>query len=84
MKALAEYRKIHNLSQVGLANALKQAGIKVSPASIAMYETGQRMPPLEKAQAIARFFKVSTDDIFFGPVAHAERANSNKHTGTDG
>ena len=66
-----------------LSYAPKKAGIVVSPASIAMYETGQRTPPLEKAQAIARFFRVSTDDIFFGPSAHSERAYSNKPTGTD-
>lgn len=67
MKPLAEYRKNKELSQIELSNELNRAGIKVGPASIAMYETGQRKPPLEKARAIAKFFGVSTDDIEFGP-----------------
>lgn len=76
MKTLAEYRKAKNLSQVELAAALKKEHLRISPASIAMYETGRRTPPLEKAQAIARFFGVATDDIFFGPCAHKERATT--------
>ena len=64
MKTLAEYRNERNLSQVELSIAFKRESINVSPASIAMYEIGRRTPSLEKAQAIARFFGVGTDDIF--------------------
>lgn len=67
MKPLAEYRKNKKMSQMQLSKELNEAGIMVSPASIAMYETGQRTPPLDKARAIAHFFGVSTDDIEFGP-----------------
>jgi len=66
VKPLAEYRKNKKMSQEQLSKALKEAGINVSPASIAMYETGQRTPPLNKARAIAHFFGISTDDIEFG------------------
>ncbi len=82
MKSLVQYRKEHVLSQAELSLALKRVGISVGSASIAMYEIGQRTPPLEKAQAIARFFGVGTDDIFFGPDAHLERAP--EPTGTCG
>lgn len=74
MKTLTEYRKDRNLSQSELSTALKKRGIIASPASIAMYEIGHRTPALEKAQKIAKFFGVGTDDIFFGPLAHLERA----------
>ncbi|HBC93681.1 MAG TPA: transcriptional regulator [Pelotomaculum sp.] len=85
MKTLAEYRKALNFSQAELAIELNKRHICVSSASIAMYETGHRTPPLEKAQAIARFFGVATDDIFFGPIAHLERAEpAAEPTGTDG
>lgn len=84
MKSLAEYRKALELSQVELSIAFKKEYINVSPASIAMYEVGRRTPPLEKAQAIARFFGVGTDDIFFGIHAHLEKAEgAQTSTGTD-
>jgi len=66
VKLFSEYRKDKNLSQAQLSQELINAGIKVSPASVAMYETGQRTPSLNKARAIAQFFGVSTDDIRFG------------------
>lgn len=67
MKLLSEYRKDKNLSQAQLSQELISKGIKVSPASVAMYETGQRTPSLNKARAIAQYFGASTDDIKFGP-----------------
>lgn len=82
MKSLTTYRKDRFLSQEALSNELSNFGIKVSPASIAMYETGQRTPPLYKAQAIAKFFGVGLDDIYFGKKAHDERALLTP-TGTD-
>lgn len=83
MKALSEYRKARNLSQTELAQELRSVGVNVSSASIAMYELGHRTPPLEKAQNIAKYFGVSTDDIFFGRHAHLERAEALNPTGTD-
>lgn len=82
MRTLAQYRQDKNLTQIELSEALRLKGVIVSPASIAMYEVGKRTPPLEKAQAIARFFGIATDDIFFGSVAHLERAQT--PTGTTG
>ena len=82
MKTLSEYRKDHGLSQARLAESLRKMGIMISPTSIAMYEIGQRTPPLKKAQAIAQFFGVLTDDIFFGPSAH--RKGASVTTGTEG
>ncbi len=70
MKTLAELRKKAGLSQAELAIELD-----ISSSSIAMYEIGARTPPLKKAQRIARFFGVQTDDIFFGPSAHDVRAS---------
>ena len=61
----AKYRKIYNLSRSGLSSSLRTADIIVSPARILMYETGQRTPPLEKAQTIARL--VLADDIIYRP-----------------
>ena len=82
MKTLAEYRNERSLSQAELSIALHNNGVIVGPASIAMYETGRRTPTLEKAQSIARFFGVGTDDIFFGPRAHLERADDGGTTPT--
>lgn len=74
MKSLAAYRKDKKLSQEALSTELSSFGVKVSPASIAMYELGQRTPPLNKAKAIAQYFGVGLDDIFFGKIAHEEKA----------
>lgn len=61
MKNLAEYRKDRNMTQRELSEI---TGIPFS--SIAMYETGKRIPSLTRARKIADFFKVSTDEISFG------------------
>ncbi len=74
MKLFSEYRKDKKLSQAQLSQELIKAGIRVSPTSVAMYETGQRTPSLNKARAIAQYFGVSTDDIKFGPETTAKLA----------
>lgn len=66
MKPLALYRRERDLSQCQLSKEISSTGTKISPASIAMYETGKRQPPPAKARAIAHFFGVSTDDIEYG------------------
>jgi putative transcriptional regulator len=65
MKSLATYRKESGLTQLELSEAI---GIPLS--SIAMYETGQRMPSLARARKFAKFFNVSMDNIFFGKEYH--------------
>ncbi|MGJ0846908.1 putative transcriptional regulator [Tissierella praeacuta DSM 18095] len=70
MKTLGEYRKDKNMTQIELHKA---TGIPLS--SIAMYETGERTPSLARARKIAKFFNVSTDEIFFGLQVHNKRAN---------
>ncbi|SFG07106.1 DNA-binding transcriptional regulator, XRE-family HTH domain [Desulfotomaculum arcticum] len=64
---LAELRKQHEpaLTQRELA-----ARLNIPASTIGMYEIGKRVPGLPNARAIARFFGVATDDIFFGPSAH--------------
>jgi len=66
VKPLSEYRKEKKLTQSRLSEEITRAGTKISPASVAMYETGRRQPSLRKARAIARFFGVATDDIEYG------------------
>lgn len=53
---LKELRSEKQITQRELANLLQ-----LSPSTIAMYETGQRMPDPETLQRIADFFNVSTD-----------------------
>ncbi|MEN6463055.1 MAG: helix-turn-helix transcriptional regulator [Syntrophomonas sp.] len=72
MKPLALYRKEKSLSQCQLSEQITELGTKISPASVAMYETGKRQPPLAKARAIAQFFGVTTDDIEYGKSDRGE------------
>jgi len=53
---LASLRKDHNLTQKDLADVLK-----CSPSRIGMYEQGRRSPDLETLEALADYFKVTTD-----------------------
>lgn len=53
---LKELRIEKQITQRELASLLQ-----LSPSTIAMYETGQRMPDPETLQRIADFFSVSTD-----------------------
>lgn len=72
MKRLAELRKKEGLTQEELA---KKIGISTS--SIAMYETGDRNPPLNKAKILADFFGVAIEDIFFRKNTHESVVNTN-------
>lgn len=76
MKPLSEYRKERMLTQNRLSEEITRSGTKISPASVAMYETGKRQPSLQKARAIASFFGVSTDDIEYGN-SKREKRNEN-------
>lgn len=53
---LKEIRNIKQITQRELAKMLK-----VSPSTIAMYETGQRAPDPEMLKRIAEYFNVSLD-----------------------
>lgn len=59
-KSLAELRAEKNMSQRDLAQKLG-----VSSATIGMYESGKRTPPLKKALLIARLFGIQVEDIAF-------------------
>lgn len=59
-KLLAELRIERKMSQRDLAKALG-----VSPATIGMYESGKRTPPLKKAILIAKLFDIQVENISF-------------------
>ena len=55
---LVELRKIHDMSQEELADA-----IGVSRQTLSKYETGESLPDIEKCRLIANAFGVSIDDL---------------------
>ena len=57
---LSDLRKERNLSQAKFALEMN-----VSPGTIAMYETGKRKPPLDKAIRMAEFFNLPVERIRF-------------------
>lgn len=59
-KSLAELRAEKHMSQRDLA---KELGI--SSATIGMYESGKRTPPLKKAILIAKLFDIRVENITF-------------------
>ena len=59
-KTLAELRAEKNLTQRALA---KELNIAIS--SIAMYETGERVPTLKIAIEIANYFDIPIESIYF-------------------
>ncbi len=59
-KSLADLRSEHNMSQRDLAQELG-----VSSATIGMYESGKRTPPLKKAILIAKLFNMQVENISF-------------------
>lgn len=67
--SLACLRNKKGLTQRQLAKELE-----LSLSTIAMYETGERTPPLKRAKMIANFFNRPVDDIIFGKSAHISRA----------
>lgn len=73
MLKLSELRKSRGLTQKQLAKMLN-----MSESSIAMYETGDRIPSLFRAKKIANFFGVKVDEIFFGKENHVTRAKKKK------
>ena len=63
VKMLSELRKEQGLSQKKLAKRLE-----ISSASIGMYETGKRTPPLCTAIKIAKYFNTSVECISFSNI----------------
>lgn len=59
-KTLATLRAERNLTQRALAKELN-----IANSSIAMYETGERLPTLKIAIEIANYFGVSVESISF-------------------
>lgn len=57
-------RKQHGLSLAQLSTKLGEEGIKVSPDTLAKYERGERNIPLERAQQLAKFYKISLADLY--------------------
>jgi transcriptional regulator with XRE-family HTH domain len=55
---IRKYRKLNNMSQDELAEKLN-----VTRQSISLWETGQTQPSLENIVALAKLFKVSTDEL---------------------
>ena len=52
-------------TQIELAKA-----IGVSQSTYAMYETAQRLPSDERKIAIAKFYRLTVQDIFFNEKSH--------------
>lgn len=66
---LIQLRKMQNLSQEELAER-----IGVSRQTLSKYETGESLPDIDKAMAIANVFGVSVDDLInFGSVDEPSR-----------
>ena len=55
---IRKHRKLNNMSQDELAEKLN-----VTRQSISLWETGQTQPSLENIVALAKLFKVSTDEL---------------------
>jgi putative transcriptional regulator len=49
--------------------------LNVAVSTIAMYETGARVPSLNMARKISNYYGVSIEDIFFKELAHELRSN---------
>ena len=56
-----EYRKIHNISAVQLAQAMG-----VAPTTVSMWECGKSYPDVLKFVELCGFLHVSADEILFG------------------
>lgn len=68
-KSLSELRREKNKTQRQTAEDLN-----VAVSTIAMYETGSRVPSLQMARRLANYFGVGLDDIVFNENAHDLKA----------
>ena len=58
MNKLKQIRKLHNVSQVELAQS-----IGVTQGAVSQWEIGEAKPTLDNLVAIARFFGCKVDDL---------------------
>lgn len=68
---IRKHRKLNNMSQDELAEKLN-----VTRQSISLWETGQTQPSLENIVALAKLFKVSTDELLVSDMTDPSAANT--------
>lgn len=62
-KKLIDLRGSKSREEVANAN-------KISVSALGMYETGKRIPRDEIKLSLARYYKVSIEELFFADVVH--------------
>lgn len=65
---IAILRKQNNMSQSDLANVLY-----VTPQAISRWERGETEPDVDTIKKLAEVFKVSVEEIIYGPVSKLSR-----------
>lgn len=68
---IRKYRKANNMSQDELAEKLQ-----VTRQSVSLWETGQTQPALDSVVALAKIFRVSTDDLLTGDQSEPLEVNA--------
>ena len=68
---IRKHRKLNNMSQDELAEKLN-----VTRQSISLWETGQTQPSLENIVALAKLFKVSTDELLVSDMTELPGTNT--------
>ena len=68
---IRKHRKLNNMSQDELAEKLN-----VTRQSISLWETGQTQPSLENIVALAKLFKVSTDELLVSDMTELPVTNT--------
>ena len=68
---IRKHRKLNNMSQDELAEKLN-----VTRQSISLWETGQTQPSLENIVALAKLFKVSTDELLVSDMTELPASNT--------
>ncbi len=68
---IRKYRKINNMSQDELAEKLN-----VTRQSVSLWENGQTQPSLENIVALAKLFKVSTDELLVSNKTEISASNT--------
>lgn len=70
-KPLSQLRNERGKTQRQIAKDMN-----VAVSTIAMYETGSRMPSLQMAKKLAEYFGLRIEDIFFKNGAHDMQAEN--------
>jgi putative transcriptional regulator len=74
MKKISDLRKMKSLTQKQLAKDLD-----ISESSIAMYESGKRIPSLIRARRIAEYFEVPVESIDFFCLDSSRNESNSAH-----